>query len=130
MMVAFETSASFKFSQRSLNNLEEVHPQLVAVAHRALELTKVDFVVIEGKRSMERQKYLKGIGASQTLKSKHLKGRAIDVAAWVDGKVNWDFKYYRQIADAMKQAASELNVEIIWGGDWANFKDGPHFELK
>ncbi len=64
-----------------------------------------------------------------TSNSRHLTGHAVDLAAWVDNTVSWEWKYYYQIADAMKQAASELNVSIDWGGDWKSFKDGPHFEL-
>ena len=119
---------AFRFSKRSLKALEGVHPALVAVAHRALELSPVDFVVTEGLRTLERQKELKAAGASSTLNSRHLTGHAIDVAAWI-GEIRWDWPLYTQIADAFKQAASELNVAIVWGGDWKTFQDGPHFEL-
>lgn len=118
----------FRFSKRSLKALEGVHPALVAVAHRALEISPVDFVVTEGLRTLERQKELKAAGASRTLNSRHLTGHAIDVAAWV-GEIRWDWPLYTQIADAFKQAASELNVAIVWGGDWKSLRDGPHFEL-
>ena len=119
---------AFRFSTRSLKALEGVHPALVAVAHRALELSPVDFVVTEGLRTLERQKELKAAGASRTLNSRHITGHAIDVAAWV-GEIRWDWPLYTQIAEAFKQAASELNVAIVWGGDWESFRDGPHFEL-
>ena len=119
---------TFRFSKRSLKALEGVHPALVAVAHRALELSPVDFVVTEGLRTLERQKELKAAGASRTLNSRHITGHAIDVAAWV-GEIRWDWPLYAKIADAFKQAASELNVAIVWGGDWKSFRDGPHFEL-
>ena len=119
---------AFRFSKRSLKALEGVHPALVAVAHRALELSPVAFVVTEGLRTLERQKELKAAGASRTLNSRHITGHAIDVAAWV-GEIRWDWPLYTQIADAFKQAASELNVAIVWGGDWESLRDGPHFEL-
>jgi peptidoglycan L-alanyl-D-glutamate endopeptidase CwlK len=120
---------NFKFSQRSLTNLKGVDADLVRVVHRALELSEIDFVVTEGLRTVERQAALVKAGASKTMKSMHLIGRAIDVAAWVDGTVRWDWPLYDKIATAMKAASNELGVPIVWGGDWVSFKDGPHFQL-
>lgn len=120
---------SFKFSQRSLDNLDGVHPDLQAVAHKALELASIDFVVIEGLRSVSRQKKLFESGASRTMNSRHLTGHAIDIAAWVDGTVRWDWPLYDVLAVYFKKAANDLGVKIIWGGDWQSFKDGPHYEL-
>lgn len=120
---------TFSLSQRSENNLKGVDPNLVAVVRKAITLTPVDFVVIEGLRSLERQKELFAKGASKTLKSNHLIGRAVDVAALVDGKITWEEKYYRQISTAFKQAAKDLGISIRWGGDFKGFFDSPHFEL-
>ena len=120
---------SFKLGKRSLSNLEGVHPDLVKVVNRAIELTQVDFTVIEGLRTKERQAQLLKEKKTTTSNSRHLTGHAVDLAAWVDNTVSWEWKYYYQIADAMKKAASELNISIDWGGDWKKFKDGPHFQL-
>ena len=120
---------TFRFSSRSLRNMEGVHPDLVAVAHRALQLTEVDFLVTEGLRTMEKQIELVRAGASRTTRSRHLTGHAIDVAAWVAGGVRWDWPLYEELSKAFKQAAAELKVPIVWGGDWKSFKDGPHYEL-
>jgi len=120
---------TFRFSSRSLRNLEGVHPDLVAVAHRALELTEIDFLVTEGLRTREKQIELVRAGASRTTRSRHLTGHAIDVAAWVAGEVRWDWPLYTEISRAFKQAAAELKIPIVWGGDWKSFKDGPHYEL-
>lgn len=122
-------SQRFRWSTRSLQSLAGVEPRLVSVASRALEITPVDFVVTEGRRSLERQRQLLAAGATRTLKSKHLDGRAIDVAAVIDGQIRWDWPLYRRIADAFKQAAREQGVGLVWGGDWRSFKDGPHFEV-
>lgn len=119
---------AFKLSKRSRSNLQGVHPDLVRVVERAIELTEVDFVVIEGLRSPARQAELVKAGASQTQNSRHLTGHAVDLAAWV-GTVRWDWPLYPRIAAAVKQAAKELGVPIEWGGDWASFRDGPHFQL-
>lgn len=123
-----EPDSGFRFSQRSLKNLNGVHKDLVAVVCRALKLSDVDFAVIEGRRTRERQAELVRNGASQTMNSRHLTGHAVDLAPWIDGTVRWDWPPFYDIAAAMKQAASELGVAITWGGDWM-FKDGPHFQL-
>lgn len=120
---------TFKLSQRSLNNLKGVHPDLVAVVHRAIAITPVDFTVTEGLRTVERQKQLVATGASKTMNSRHLTGHAVDLAAWVGGGIRWDWPLYDVLAVAMKKAAQELEIPIIWGGDWVTFRDGPHFEL-
>ena len=117
---------AYRFSQRSMQNLSGVHPDLVAVAKRAIEITEQDFSVIEGIRNIERQRQLVAQGKSQTMNSRHLTGHAIDVAPY---PLTWDWEYFYPIADAMKQAAEELGVDLEWGGDWVSFKDGPHWEL-
>ena len=120
---------TFKLSKRSLSNLEGVHPDLVKVIKRAIAITEIDFTVIEGLRSVNMQKQLVASGASQTMRSRHLTGHAVDLAAIVDGAISWDFKYYEKIADAVLKAGAELNVPIVWGGLWKTLVDGPHFEL-
>jgi len=118
-----------QLNERSLKKLEGVHPDLARVVMRAAELTEVDFVVTEGLRLMKRQRELVAAGASRTLKSRHLSGHAIDFAPVVNGEVTWKWSPFFIIADAFKRAARELGVAIVWGGDWARFKDGPHIEL-
>lgn len=120
---------AYKLGIRSRMNLRGVHPDLVKVVERAIALTEVDFTVTEGLRSKERQKQLFAAGASMTLNSRHLSGHAVDVAALVGGKVRWDWPLYGRIASAFKQAAKELDIPIVWGGDWTKLRDGPHFEL-
>lgn len=102
---------------------------MVRVVERAIELTTVDFVVTEGLRTVDRQKALVRAGASRTMNSRHLTGHAVDVAALVGRNVRWDWPLYPKIAAAFKQAALELDVPIVWGGDWKSLVDGPHFEL-
>ena len=119
----------FKLGTKSLSNLKGVHPDLVKVVKRAIELTECDFTVTEGLRSKERQAQLLKEKKTTTSNSRNLTGHAVDLAAWVDNTVSWEWKYYYQIADAMKKAASELSISIEWGGDWKTFKDGPHFQL-
>jgi peptidoglycan L-alanyl-D-glutamate endopeptidase CwlK len=111
---------------RSIQKLSGVHPDLVAVVKRAIEITEQDFSVIEGIRNIQRQRELVARGSSQTMNSRHLTGHAVDVAPF---PLSWDWEYFYPIADAMKAAAEELGVELEWGGDWKTFKDGPHFQL-
>lgn len=108
----------FKLSGRSQSKLEGVDPQLVEVVEKAITLTKVDFGVIEGLRTEEKQKELVAAGASQTMKSKHLHGHAVDLMAYVNGRGCWELNVYDEIADAMKEAAYELDVMIRWGAAW------------
>ena len=147
---------SFKLSTRSLDKLEGVDSDLVAVVKRAIELTKVDFGVIYGMRTVEEQEKLVAAGKSQTMKSNHLVGKAVDLMAYVDGKGVWELNVYDDLCDAMKAAAEELGTPVKWGAAWSEgdirtypgtaedammkyidlrrsqgrrpFIDGPHFE--
>lgn len=119
----------FKLGERSIKRLEGVHPDLVRVVELAITKSEVDFTVLEGVRTIERQKQLVAAGASKTMRSRHITGHAVDLGAWVGGSVRWDWPLYHKIAKAMKGAALELNQPIEWGGDWRTFKDGPHWQL-
>ncbi len=129
----------FHLGRRSKQRLEGVHPDLVRVVDSAILFTVVDFTVLEGVRSEERQVKLFAAGASKTMNSRHKVKKvkdggdgfahAVDLGAWVDGEVRWDWPLYYKIADAMKAAAVELDIKIEWGGDWRSFKDGSHFQL-
>lgn len=120
----------FKLSKYSLGKLQGVKQPLVDVVKKALEISEIDFGISEGVRSLERQKQLYADGKSKTMNSRHLTGDAVDVYAWVNGYVDWNFSNYEKIAKAMFKAAEELDVEIEWGGMWTSLKDGPHFQLK
>lgn len=114
----------FKLSTRSLNNLKGVHPDLVKVVKRAIEVTKVDFGVIQGLRSIEEQRKHVAAGRSQTMNSKHLiqgdgYGHAVDLMAYVDGKGSWELNVYDEICDAMKTACEDLGVDVKWGASWS-----------
>lgn len=120
---------SSQLSARCRSRLKGVHPDLVAVVEAALARSPVPFIVTEGVRTPERQAALVRVGASRTLKSRHLTGHAVDVAAIVDGRIRWDWPLYARIAEAFKAAALGRKTPIVWGGDWKTLRDGPHFEL-
>lgn len=109
---------TFKLSQRSLDNLEGVDKRLQQVVHYAIGETKVDFGVICGLRTIEEQKELVAKGASQTMKSKHLEGLAVDLMAYVGSRGSWELNLYDDIADAMREGAEEFGVKIRWGAAW------------
>ena len=121
-----------KLNSSSENRLRGVHPDLVRVVRRcAADWKDADtgFIVTCGLRTLEEQKLLKAKGASKTLRSRHLTGHAVDLAATVQGRVRWDWPLYDKLAKAMKAAAKAEKVPLEWGGDWPKFKDGPHFQL-
>jgi peptidoglycan L-alanyl-D-glutamate endopeptidase CwlK len=119
----------YSFGSRSLGRLEGIHPDLRKVMDRAIATTDIDFTVLEGMRTMSRQRKLVASGASRTLRSRHLTGHAVDIAPLVDGKVSWDWPIYHRLAPTIKKAAQDVGVKIEWGGDWRSFKDGPHWQL-
>jgi peptidoglycan LD-endopeptidase CwlK len=119
-----------RFSQRSLNNLRGIHPDLRRVIDRALRESPLDFIVIEGLRTEERQREMVASGASRKMNSRHLTGHAVDLLPiGPDGRAAFDWPLYHQLGPAVKAAAEAEGVKIVWGGDWRTFKDGPHFEL-
>ena len=117
---------AYRLSQRSMQNLSGVHPDLVAVVKRAIEITEQDFSVIEGIRNIDRQRKLVAQGKSQTMNSRHLTGHAVDLAPY---PLSWDWEYFWPIVEAMQTAADELSVDLTSGAYWENFPDGPHHEL-
>ena len=149
---------TFKLSQRSLDRLKGVDERLVTVVKSAIHLSKIDFGVICGMRTVEEQRVLVEKGASQTMKSKHLDGHAVDLMAYIGSRGSWELNLYDDIADAVSEAAREVDVPIRWGAAWTipniaqfsgasmedamnsyiderrsqnrrPFIDGPHFEL-
>lgn len=148
---------AFKLSKRSLARLEGVNPKLVKVVTTAITMSKIDFGVICGLRTIEEQRELVAKGASQTMKSKHIDGNAVDLMAYIGSRGSWEMNLYDDIADAMKIAADEHDIQIRWGAAWhitdlrewdssmqdamneyidlrrsqgrRPFIDGPHFEL-
>jgi len=147
----------YKLSQRSLDRMEGVDERLVAVVKHAITSTKTDFGVIQGLRTIEMQKALVAKGASQTMKSKHLDGLAVDLMAYVEGRGSWELNLYDDLADAMAEGANAVGCKVRWGAAWhidsigqykgsmeeamneyidlrrsqgrRPFIDGPHFEL-
>ena len=108
----------YELSQRSLDRLDGVDERLVRVVCDAIKLTAVDFGVSEGLRSEARQKELVAKGASKTMKSKHLEGKAVDLVGYIGSQVSWEVTTYDDIADAVKMAAKAEGVKVRWGAAW------------
>ena len=148
--------SAFKLGAKSLKELDGVHPDLIAVVKRAIEITVQDFSVHDGMRTLDEQKKLVENGRSQTMKSRHITGHAVDLVPYINGKLLWEWEPIYKVADAVRTAAKELNTNIRWGGSWdlnftetdespenvvsdyaarrrkagkTAFLDGPHFEL-
>ena len=119
----------FILSKKSVEKLDGVNSKLIAVVSRAICLSDTDFAVTEGLRTVDRQKMLFAAGKTKTMLSKHLIGRAVDLAAIVNGSITWEILFYQRIARAMKKAGNDLDIKIVWGGDWKTFHDYVHFEL-
>ena len=120
----------YKFSQRSLEKLKGVDERLVEVMTIALSRSKNDFGITEGLRDIETQKRYVAQGKSQTMKSYHLKGKAVDVVIYKDKKVTWELKYYKELNDLVQEIAKEKGYKITWGGNWKSLVDGPHFQIE
>ena len=118
-----------RFGSISEKNLQGVHEDLRKVVRYALQLSPVDIRVIEGVRTMDRQRQLVRNGSSQTLRSRHLTGHAVDLAPILNRQIPWqDWELFNLVSLAMKKSAEELAIPIVWGGDW-KMRDGPHYEL-
>ena len=107
----------YKLGKRSLSRLEGVNDDLVTVVKYAIGVTKQDFSVICGLRTIDEQRALVAQGASQTMKSKHIDGNAVDLMAYCDGG-RWELNLYDEIADAMKEGAEAAGVKLRWGAAW------------
>lgn len=156
----------YMLGRRSQQRLDQAHPDLIMVVSTAIQISAVDFTVLETLRTEKRQRQKVRQGKSKTKNSRHLArvprnepslgavAHAVDLGAWINNDVDWDWPHYFLIADAMKTAAEAHNVRIKWGGCWdyldhydnaeqayhayiqrkkdagkEPFPDGPHFEL-
>lgn len=122
--------SGYKLGKRSLKNLKGVHPDLERVVRRAIQITKQDFTVIEGRRTVARQRELVRKGFSKTMNSRHITGHAVDVVPYpIAHRLSYPNYKWKRVANAMKQAAHELGVDLDWGADLWKGWDKPHFQL-
>lgn len=140
----------YKLGERSLKNLEGIHPNLVKVMKAAIVNSPVDFTITEGVRTLKRQQDLYAQGRTKSgpkvtnadgvrNTSNHQAksdgfGHAVDLYPFFLGQVQVNhkdtIKNLKLISDHIKKVAKELSINITWGGDWKSPYDPPHFELK
>ena len=121
---------AWKFGKKSLERLAGVKEPLQTLAKSAITYSPFDFSITCGLRTIEEQRVLFANGKSKTMKSKHITGDAFDIAVFDEhGKLTWDLKYYKKVAEHIKREANKLGIKITWGGDW-QWIDGPHFQLE
>lgn len=115
--------------------LTGVHDDLVRVVRRTAE--RMDLAVLEGVRSVQRERELIAHGASalkDPYRCRHVTGHAVDLGYLLQGpdhrwEVRWDWPLYERLATEMKASAHALGIPIEAGADWQHFRDGPHFQL-
>ena len=120
--------SGFMFSQRSTENLQDVHRDLRKLTACALDRTTVDFVVVDGRRTMREHLINVSNGRSWVKRSRHVDGLAIDFAAYVGGKITYNSPPYYKISKAFYSCSESLDIPITWGGEW-RVRDLMHIEL-
>lgn len=144
----------YRLSLRSRLRLRGVDERLADCVHCAITITPIDFCVLEGLRTQERQRELVDRGSSHTMHSKHLTGHAVDLGVMDGRRVSWHWQDYVRLAYVMRDASAHVGCLLRWGGCWAvlhpetspsvavseyvalrrkqgrrPFLDGPHFEI-
>ena len=141
----------YQLGKKSKAELSSCHTDLQKIVHTAIRLTDVDFAIVEGHRSIERQQLLYDAGRSKidgvTKKGKHnySPSLAFDICAIVKGKASWRECYLAYLGGILMVTANMLyekgviSSTLRWGGNWdgdgeiitdQSFIDLPHFELK
>jgi len=118
----------YRLGKRSMANLVGVHPIMSFAVTEAIKITRQDFTVLEGVRTMQRQKQLVANGSSKTYRSYHLNGLAVDLVPFVNGKLTWEDPYFSAIHTAMKTVIQKYNLPIDNGFDLWGW-DKPHYQM-
>ena len=124
----------YKFGKRSRDRLRGVDVRIINILNELIKI--MDVTVIEGLRSADRQKELLAKGATKVKYSKHMDGKAVDIAQY---PIDWkDSDRFHYMGGMIRSLAKQLNVPIRWGGDWDSdgevkdngFDDLVHIEIK
>ena len=124
----------YKFGKRSRDRLRGVDVRIINILNELIKI--MDVTVIEGLRSADRQKELLAKGATKVKYSKHMDGKAVDIAPY---PIDWkDRDRFHYMGGMIRGIAKQLNVPIRWGGDWDSdgevkdngFDDLVHVEIK
>ena len=124
----------YKFGKRSKSRLKGVDSRLVNVLNELIKI--MDVTIIEGLRSKERQEQLLAQGKTKTRYSKHIEGKAVDLAPY---PIDWnDREMFHYMGGMLRGLGKAMGVNIRWGGDWDSdgdindnkFDDLVHVEIK
>ena len=123
-----------RFGKRSRERLKGVDSRIVNVLNELIKI--MDVTIIEGVRSAERQEELLKKGATKVKYSKHMEGKAVDLAPYPIDWENRDGFHY--MGGMIRGIAKQLIIPIRWGGDWDSdgdvkdngFDDLVHIEIK
>jgi hypothetical protein len=123
-----------RFGRRSKARLKGVNVKLVNVLNELIKI--MDVTIIEGVRSKERQAELLEKGATKVKYSRHMEGKAVDLAPY---PIDWnDRERFHYMGGMIRGIGKQMNVNIRWGGDWDSdgeiadnkFDDLVHVEIK
>ena len=113
-------------------SLDSLVPKLKGICldiNGMIKYHRLPLRVYETGRSVERQRWLVGRGASKTMRSKHLKGRAVDYVVKINGDWSWKKEHHFWIEILAKVVKNKF-PELKWGGSFKNFYDFPHYQLR
>ena len=121
--------SSYRLGKKSRRKMIGVHPYLAFAVEKAIQISDVDFGVVDGVRSMDRQRKLVKQGKSKTFNSYHLYGLAVDLVPYINGRYTWDDDgAFEMIEEAMKEVIEAYNLPIEWGYDKWGW-DKPHWQM-
>ncbi|EKT2744468.1 M15 family metallopeptidase [Listeria monocytogenes] len=118
------------YYSRSLANVNKLADNTKVAARKLLDWAEnsgIEVLIYETIRTKEQQSANVASGASQTMRSYHLVGQALDFVMAKGKTVNWGG--YRS-ANAKKFIAKAKALGFTWGGDWDGFVDNPHLQFE
>ncbi|EPZ0566433.1 DUF5776 domain-containing protein [Listeria monocytogenes] len=117
------------YYSRSLANVNKLADNTKAAARKLLDWSEsngIEVLIYETIRTKEQQAANVASGASQTMRSYHLVGQALDFVMTKGKTVNWGA--YRS-DKGKKFVAKAKSLGFEWGGDWSGFVDNPHLQF-
>ncbi|EAC3384210.1 M15 family peptidase [Listeria monocytogenes] len=117
------------YYSRSLANVNKLADNTKAAARKLLDWSEsngIEVLIYETIRTKEQQAANVANGASQTMRSYHLVGQALDFAMTKGKTVDWGA--YRS-DKGKKFVAKAKSLGFEWGGDWSGFVDNPHLQF-
>ncbi|MGU2671640.1 DUF5776 domain-containing protein [Listeria monocytogenes] len=117
------------YYSRSLANVNKLADNTKVAARKLLDWAEnsgIEVLIYETIRTKEQQSANVASGASQTMRSYHLVGQALDFVMAKGKTVDWGA--YRS-DKGKKFVAKAKSLGFEWGGDWSGFVDNPHLQF-